>query len=93
MKNKLVSILLAGLSFTSFAQSPTPTAAPIVVPTPTTVSVTQPVEVTLSPAQVQSLLTLLGQANINLPAGVKIMQLRMILTGTNAGGAIVILRF
>lgn len=83
------AVILSAL--TIHAQSPTP--APIVVPTPSTIEVVQPVNINLSPAQVQGLVTTLAAAGITLPPGIKNLNLRIITTGTNAGGAVVNLRF
>lgn len=83
------AVLLSAI--TLHAQSPTP--APIVVPTPAVLQVEQPVNITLSPDQVQGLVTVLASAGITLPPGIKNLNLRIITTGTNAGGAVVNLRF
>jgi len=95
MKKTIAIIGAVLVAVVIHAQSPTPSpsAAPIVVPTPAVVQVEQPVTIALSPAQVQGLVTTLATAGITLPAGIKNLNLRVITTGTNAGGAIVNLRF
>jgi hypothetical protein len=75
------------------SQTPSPAAAPIVVPSPTVIPVTQPIRFSLSPAQIAEIVSALSGAGISLPSGVKGLNLRIITTGTNAGGAWVQLRF
>ena len=96
MKTNIATILAAlAVAFTIHAQSPTPspTAAPIVVPSPTAIPVTQPVRLVLSAAQLQEVVAALSGAGISLPSGIVGVNLRVITTGSNAGGASVQLRF
>lgn len=80
--------LLVLFSVSALAQSP----EPIVVPKPVVIQVTQPVELRLSPAQLQEVATILASV-VTLPTGIVNINLHILTTGTNAGGAFVKLTF
>ena len=85
--------LMAALTIHAQSPSPSPTAAPIVIPSPTAIPVVQPIQMTLSAAQLSALVTAITSAGVTLPSGIVNLNLRVITTGTNAGGAWVQLRF
>jgi hypothetical protein len=85
--------LMAALTIYAQSPSPSPTAAPIVVPSPTAIPMVQPIYMALSAAQVQALVTAISSTGVTLPPGIVNLNLRVITTGTNTGGAWVQLRF
>lgn len=91
MKTKLA--ILASLVLANFAVAQSPTPAPIVVPAAAIKKITQPVIMTLSPAQLAELAATIKAAVPSFPSGISTLDLQVITTGTNAGGALVRLNF